>query len=599
MRAISLSLFRLLLGPLTLVLLVACASDESSPKKSDELDTQHLYINDSKIYSFEPNEGNSKTGKSFKHAVFNPGTIPLRLNTNEDKQGFEFIVFIDDNEVRILDYIEMRNFSLSTFSGQACNLYPRIVASDKAFVTGSKFVHHDSSVIVGLISSSENCEDIEKGSTHERLILLDFKIKDNRVKFEIDQVSESEIATITKTELMPSSVATKNKLFNGDLLIQYGDVDSKSFGFLGTSTPSNDIVFYNEDYEVEWSYDPGPNIDVIKVKQFSRTEALVSIDTEMYRLSINDIFTATQLSEDPLTSSLSKINTLFDQPTYDLPVFETEPAIYEIIENSLSFAVQIGNSVFSDTDNDLTHVNNPSDEASIVRVTPYLMSNSAIIIHTKQQNTDQVSIVEKDSDSEITLDTGNKKITMVRVAGNKVYVNLFDPDYPSDLSKAEARLYDAETNIDRLDPTIYKHSQFVSLPDARRTTPNIMLLSADISTSDSGVQSTSNPSLYAFDSNEINGRKQARSTEKGNKVLIDFSYGNFPHAIYLDSINESDPEKIDENVFGGSIIDDIHGDLLIESSINNERVAEKYFFNPGQEDPDANKFTLRRMSEIQ
>jgi len=623
MTAFLLPSFRLLLGLLTLTFLVACGSDETKSKKSDEIDTEHLYFSNNSIYSFEPGSSKSKTGKSIKRASYNEGTRPIKLNTNKDKQGYEFIAFVQGKKVKLINYVDMKITTLATIDQNAinskvCGLYPQEQVSFQEQgalqVTPQPTIFHDSSVIIE-ISTTETCAD-------STVSLVNFTINsDGEIKTSNpdDDIEISSIIQSTNAKDIIDQPNTQPEL-DGDLVVDQAyskynaELNETVTGRYATLAADNkaspqfsQLIHYDENYDIKWQLPLGSPGDTIKVTQINTTQVLISVGNKLFIKNIEELLSSGTVDTNNIP--ISNINELFveDEETKIPTISQPD---YNLVSNE--------NNLIVNDDGKLFHFEKPSFKPNPEPIfnsntKPDLESfkfditdNSTTVI---QQNlTDKKSISLKlASASDFTDPEGDiSNIQNFFIQGNQLFINAFiapdENDKPTNFLEAEATAYFIEINEHStlFIPKVFEHSQFIKPSDTRSSTSDILLLSSEVV----NVNDVKTPQLYKFDADQSNGRKQARSDEKGNKVKIDLSFGQLIGNKDMPSLDTGE-ELLNEIYLDsmlGTITNDIHGQLQVETAVefldddNNvayRRVSDLYFFKPNQSNPDDEDRTLR------
>jgi hypothetical protein len=136
---VSLPTLRLLLGMFALLLISACSDDgSSSSSPTNELKTKNLYFtsNDTsnEIRSFNP-----KTGKDIPIANFDSGeNTLLTLNTDNDEQGYEKIIYSLNNAIYLMDAENTKTkLKLASFATDVC-LFSSTIPDQLAFEGSTK-----------------------------------------------------------------------------------------------------------------------------------------------------------------------------------------------------------------------------------------------------------------------------------------------------------------------------------------------------------------------------------------------------------------------------------------------------------------------------
>jgi len=620
MTAFLLPSFRLLLGLLTLTVLVACGSDETKKKKSDKIDTEHLYYSNNNIYSFEPGSGNSKTGKSIKRASYNEGTLPVKLNTNEDKQGYEFVAFVQGNDKRKIKLLNYKNMKISTIAtldsstSKVCGLYPRELASEDSFKSSERVIHHDSSLILET-SATGTCTD-------SLVLLLDFKISSGGNIKDNGSVDNDTNTTILNQSTNANELLAqpdKQAELGGELLIDYTHTVSNinnrivgRFASFGVNNNINDqapqLIYYDDDYDIKWQLPLGSAGERLRVTQFNNAKILASVGKNLYIKEVEDIIEASDVDASKLPSS-GDFNTLFDTPEqHKLSQFD-----YEIASNKTELLIKDGQKlVLFDVSKDIAVSKTIFDGAQRVNLESFtfaLTDNGTTVVQLINSDKTALGFIppyDDDTPPLIGPDNTLNNIQHVFIKGNQVFVNTFiapaENGQPTNFLEAEATAYfiDLDGSDSNYELTVFENSQFIETSDTRNTSPKILLLSSDVDS----ANNVKRPKLYKFDADEENGRKQVRSDEKGNKVKIDFSYGKLLGNKDMSGLNSGEEllSEIYLDSITGSITDDIHGQLKVDTAIefldddNNvtyRRVSDLYFFKPDQSKPDNDDLSLR------
>jgi len=583
MRA-SLPTLRLLLGSLTFLFLVACTSDDNDVSQSDEINTFNFFVNDQSIYSF-----NSETTE-FARLLTSLDVGDNQhafMDTDEDKQGYEYLAYVENNAIYLLDYNKDNNGKVTLIkavSGTICGIFPQLIASEAAFnsdLTGREITHAKSMTIV--TANGANCDHATNFFDS-----LDFSQL-------IDD--DTQTNTVRLSSLNSALFYGDN---NGDNIINFSsapklDTDTNRTvglsGFLGYDLEGQQIQFtYTNSDKIDrnWRSQKAYNDTTIPtILQASKAHAIIQIDDNLFVTAVDTLFNINENTNSP-SSTQSLIDALFETTTATLNsstaitinktmaldrfLVKSDDRIYIYQDSALNEFLSLG----------LADASNFNDDDNVSDNEYFDLMSPGLLILIKEVNGKQILSYSKPSTTGPTGVLDADKIEF-KIINNELFVNTLNSQTNSGWEthwfKDEAQLNKPETH------TTYPNSRFIFAEDTRQEAHKLFLLSSDIGTSDGKLLI---PSLYKFDKTHTTGRLQERDEDKA--LDVDFSFGQFNVDV--------------ENTLEAEIINDEYGRLKLTGSATaqdnevnvGDNVEVHYFFNPSQTSAlKAADMSLKRM----
>jgi len=167
------SLVHIICLALFMMLLSACSRDLDEPKKVPEINSLNIFFEEMEyegirrgvVRSIDYDEGD---GLPKVRDFYSPGeNMAIALNTDAEKQGFEYAVYALNNEqsseVKLLDYdkdIDDKEQSLQKFQATICGVHSLVVSNPEAFDEDSDFALtalDDNAVIVSV--NDDTCDN--------------------------------------------------------------------------------------------------------------------------------------------------------------------------------------------------------------------------------------------------------------------------------------------------------------------------------------------------------------------------------------------------------------------------------------------------------
>jgi len=332
---VSLPTLRLLLGTLTFLLLTACGGGGSSSSSSaSEFDTLNLYFTENEIRSFNPT-----TGKSEYRADYDPGEHTLiPLDTDDDKQGYELVVYISDSTIKVMDYTDVKNpTDIATFdvNDEFC-IFPQVSAAQTSFEgdkKGERILLNQTSI---LVTPRENGTCSKERDTINR---IDFTSENNSISnITITEVNSSHLlgGTLLDFKHAPTTVTEEDKVGR--------------YGFLGYDNAGEQLHFYSSESTTIWET-ALPNTSLVNaiptIQQVTDKEVLIQQDGDLYLKDIAELFdvATTDSTTTPDIPSDSKVTALFENSS-SLKLTEAALDKIQIASNGTEFALVDGTAVY-------------------------------------------------------------------------------------------------------------------------------------------------------------------------------------------------------------------------------------------------------------
>lgn len=549
--------------------IIACHSDGNKKKETPEINTFNIFTFENSIYSF-----NEETGSSTKRGEFDEGEAQfIELNTDEDKQGYEFAVYVLDNKIFLLNYdksAERRTIELLEIdpSQTICGLISQKTASVQSFLDDT--ASNRSELDLPIISIEYQQSGLDCDSNTNSRDMLDFS-----------SVIEDPENT---RDIIRSSGQSAHIL--GGLIIDYTSVSSVtqnavagSSGFLGQDLSGNRLVFNYKikDVEDQWSSSFMPSTGSQFIKQVSNDQVLVQNDEELYVLNTKTLFEVNK-SDNNSTPIQEQIDAMFDMPLISLS--NATAISTNERTNTQSFVVKHENTLYlylSDLEK-LTQI--PSNETpasqNADKIAFDLLPNDTVLLLQEANNVQTLVAISPDSGASTTILTASK--VEFYIIDDKFYVNTLELE--AGAGWQAHRFVQLNNNFTF---KTYDNSRFIFTTNLQEERDDLYLLSSDEAPAEVMIK----PSLYKFDSGETNGRRKGKDK---NKNTVDFSYGSL-------NTNVSD-------VHASIVVNDEYGRITLQG-INEDTgvgraVIEQYYFDPSQEEAasDLDEQSLRLMSRF-
>jgi|GEM_PF-3856452 len=548
---VSLPTLRSLLGVFTLLLISGCSDDSSSSSSSSsDLNTVNLYFTDNEIRSFNP-----YTGQSTIRTKYDEGKQTLiTLNTDNDKQGYEFVIYTknkeinnskdEKNKIYSMDSETLKESPLADFDGEVC-IFPNAVPDQTAFegsTKGERILVDQTSIFV-IPSTNGECDKDTTTITN-----VDFTDKN---QIDISQISAAHFWGDTLLDDTYTPPDTNN------------DEDSNDpgrYGFLGYNNSSQQLNFYDHENNTLWET-PLPFVNSLPtIQQATQTEVLVQVDGILYLKNIAKLFDLAIIDSDPIPAE-SRVAAEFNLLTHTLT--ETNIDNLQVAGNGSTFAlVDDGEVWFYDEElkefGSLTSKNN-----SVLAVKIKMTDDGTLLVHRTFANSESLARIDTISGAEETIVDANigNKISF-HTQDNNIYINIFSQ------TGWQADWINAHSSRESFNNSLFTFSKNSRSANAET---EIFLISSDEESSSDGY--LTKPNLYAFDpANRVTGRKQNKDGNNSNK---DFIFGEF--SVDVKAISNSE------------IINDVYGRLELNvvreiiEGIDSD-VTDTYFFNPSETD---------------
>jgi len=570
MRAL-LPKLRLLLGSLTTLFLVSCTVSDAVTPPPEGINTLNIFFDNNKIYSVNADTGIAIERASFDSTTeaqtltnniflpqqtFSNGGMALSLNTDEGKQGFEYVAYLDQGSLYLLDYVTASRTFITNISGPICGIAPRFKASKFAF-TDLRKSNRSLVNLPSIVVAYPNGTDCSQENNF--LDLVDFSTL-------IDSDTGNDQATRQSFD---------KALFYGARIIDYtsgtvntdGIVANAKTGFLGYSTDSGILQFEYQDNDTFDSWQtllPYFN-SLPSIWQISNSLTLVQVDDKIYIIPIKTLFDINNSNEDS-TAIQSRIDALFSAPSKILPNSNTvtiseTPNLNSLLIKQGNTLLYYDNGVFSDISVGI--------ETNVIDVKFALISDSKAVVLKEFSGSSVLILIDTQTGSAITLIPSAEKIEF-EIKDNELYVNIYKQASSGDW---QAQFYDLNSI-----KTTYENSRFLFFSDGRHESNTIYLLSSDL-VEQADFSQKKLLSIYDFNPSEIDGRRKVRL----NNSNLGFSFGTL-------QINVN-------STLSSTIINDIYGYIKFDGATTNNNVSSNvinsYLFVPSQQEDNSVKQNLK------
>lgn len=548
-------------------LLIACHSSSSDPVSIPDINTFHIYTKVQTIYSF-----NEETGISTKRGEFDSGEQQfIELNLDEEKQGFEYAVYVYENSIYLLDYDKAKNAKttkLATIASDrvVCRLIPQTGSSKFAFSDRSKSNRSELNLPIVFIEYQQPGYDCDPETNLRDELNFSSAVADPQKLTDIKK-------TLGNTEKVLGSIVVDYSSAAKEVENNLSRYDET--GFLGHDLHGNRLVFnYSSNQETnQWEMSFYSSTGIQTIHQASSNHVLVQQDDDVYvvnakaLLNINKDVASTPVQE--------KIDILFEMPTYN---FDSSFALeFNKSQNKDSFLVKHNNTLYFYSSPNFVQI--PTNETiasqSATKLKFDLTSdNTALVI--QESNNIQTLIAISASTGQSTTIISASKIDFT-ILGNEFFVNTFETESSSGW---QAHWF-TRINNSYIKKT-YEQSRFIFSEDLREANNALYLLSSDDYSSNQVLKA---PNLFIFDKTQTNGRKKGKTSANS---YVDFNLGKL-------STDVSD-------ILSSKTINDIYATILLRGvngdSGLGQAVEERYYFNPSQEkaDPSFSEQSLTLMT---
>jgi len=462
----------------------------------DPINTFNLYFkpSDGTIRSYNPD-----TGLSIIRGDFNPDMDYLSLDTDGEKQGWEYLVYTLGQDIYVMEYdrdTRARITRIGRFTGTICGLRRQQMVSPRSFET------NDNPRI--LLDRKRIVVAIRQGGTCSSTTNLYYEIS-----FDIQE-------TVSESEIIRREINASNVL--GDVVIDYNFVDEENgglnsdkgrWGFLGYDRDGQQLVLRDNDYSVLWETTLA---DIESIQQVTSSLAIVQTRTRIYVLNIPELFSlAEQNEEDPILGQ-SRIAALFDFADYTL-IDDNDPEFFfgRYEGNNNSFVVENEDALSLRKDGMTTELLEKDNALFTLDYT--LMDNGTLLAIKRFSNT-QI-LVKVDPDSAVATTLVEADLIALKPKDEEIFINTL---HRQNSFGFEAHWVDSFGTL-----TSYGNSQFVFSDDLRNQGNRITLLSSDAVLQEYPLTA---PSLYVFDDTETNGRLRfIDPSDVNSNIESEFSFG--------------------------------------------------------------------------
>jgi len=562
---VSLPTLRLLLGMLTLLLISACSDDGSSSSNAKtDLKTTNIYFTQNEIRSFNPN-----TGLDIPLADYGNGEHKLlMLNTDNDKEGYEEIIYTNENTIYSMDTETLIKSSLaSVLNDTEVCIFPNTIPDQSAFegsTKGDRILVDHTSIFITPKTTTE-CD-----TEAAKITKVDFTDKDNIT------IREISAANLWGDTILDDTGSRSNTNDDGEVTSTPG-----RYGFLGSNfnslKSSVELSFYDHENNTLWATSFPVATALPTINQVTPTDVLIQINGELYLKSIEELFQAGVVDSGPITPD-SKVAALFDPTERIDPLLRTDISELQIASNGNTFAIEDDGKVFFYDETLKKFRSLEVEEDTVLKVQIKMTDDGTLLLHRTFANTESLLRINTTSDAiaSIVNDGPDHKINF-QTEDNNIYINT-----------SSQTDWQAEWINPQSTSVSYDKSMFVFSKNSRAANADteIFLIASDEEITTDG--NLTQAKLYAFDPGNIkNGRKQYRKDK--NSPITDFIFGEF--SVDIKSISSS---EITNDIYGrlktsnSETFNDVYGKLELnvirEDSGINSNGKDTYFFNPSETD---------------
>lgn len=550
-------------------LMTGCASDDDPAPPAAKLfntlnvlytvnDPGNNAFPDNEIYYYVDNPNASANQSAVLLAPYDKGDNRLlTLDTDLDLQGYEYSLFVRDNEVFLLDYDKDRNNTprgLVQTVGDICAIHPMRMISERSTEEDTRLepIYQDLPGFFIEVNATSSCTD--QGNTVYQ------------VEFSLDGGAEDN-TTISLADYSYIQGAYIVDFGSGGTTIQ-GEEQELRTGFLGYNHRNNLMVLYDTDFQPLWSASFPATAANFEVTQASRNMVAIQADDSLYVLSITEIFSAGP-NENPGDQSVeippsSEIQALLTTPS---EMLDSATLLGDKIVQSIDYFLIIDgfNIRQLDTVSRKFDPVNISQPIGLTDVSAQLRNQDKVLFVIKTTATEQQL-------SYIDLDGGSESASVVTASRIDTYLTLEDTYLNTYNSGSDT--FAAHWIDDKLNRTDYTNSQIVVADDLRTQDHAMFILGSDSAPAANGL---TEPTLYEFDEEEGDGRKREN---------IDDVFG----PVALGTLN-SDVDTI-------SAFTIVNDDYALLSTLDASGNASNYFMNPDEPDSLQNITRIDSASKV-
>jgi hypothetical protein len=586
---------RSLLGSLTLsfilFLLAGCTPDRSEPPAPADINTLNIFFNNQSIHFFD-SESDTSTELATFDAATEKFTKVIELNTNSNKQGYEFAAYASDDTIYLLDYDKdsvTRTHKLTEINAQLCGIAPSDLPSQYAYEDkhpSGRSIMHATEVILALTDhEAESDTACASENVHYESVSFDNLFDDdtrNDTVFErsllANGTASAEVNIVEPTAVLIIDYGTGNTALTEEEIEAEQELPNDAlFGHLYYEHESRNLNFkYTlDDIDFAWStqFPESETGNSVSIWQASTSDVLIKQNENLFVIPVSKFFNIDDFDNDITVPIQNRIDALFSTPNQ---VFESDPGLITLNKSKRndSFVIKTQNKLLYYPNPDDTNFialprSESADSLTKIKLDFDLTANNEVLVLKQDSETKQrLSIISTTSQEESTLVTteGNELVAdrvEFHILESTFFANTFNLDQNTTWQAHKFNKlnenYATET---------YENSRLLYLLNLHEPIDSLILISTN-----SNNPATSDimeiPSLYDFDADIDSGRKQARNEDN---ILVDLSFGWF-------NSNISD-------LTSGTIINDLYSRLNFDANHETIDVKELYFFNPSQEIPD-------------
>lgn len=528
MRCFSLTLRSATLFSM-MTLITACTSSESVESSSILINTANLFTADIEVPAGEDLVGlysfNSSNGRSAERARFYQGDeMSFAMNTNQSLQGFEYHAYVYQNEngrdaVYLYKYSKSASTKISelwNYDGEICAIHPVLKGNqsiyDEQARHKSKLAHHERINVEIPLTPSQACD-----STINQFIEISFE----------------EGLSSDKLKLTQLSLINRAALIDYDYLTTETDSDGKTLSFRGRDLGLFDnrngtMAMKSPEETLNWSTLIANNSDVIYATQTSNSQVLIQTNTDIYVVSIADLFFFEDVGSSVVPDNIERI--LFENSARTLDVPNPSSSVL-VASNGNTFIIQDGDALYIYLDGVFEKIYDIP--ATVFSIQMLMLDNNDIYIAQHYNNglSTLASVQQAGTDwltSTSILGGLSADQLIIETDSESLYISTFNLGSGADVGWQARIARDGE-----ITEGPFENSQFILSDRVDQIEKNAYLLSSNYVDANHYMIS---PSLYDLDIERPNGRQLKRDSsgaivrdEDGN--ALGNSYGTIDTTI--------------------------------------------------------------------
>jgi hypothetical protein len=451
--------------------MVGCSDSDDTPSAAPDIDTKHIYTRDATIYRFHP-----ESGQSTVIDTFDPGEHKFEpMDTDPDKQGYEYALYVKDNTIRLLNYSNAAGSAVELIDSpgaHVCSIHARDSAPEQAFNinVSDRFPAFDLFIMDVALNTDASCS-----ADTSVYYAIDF----------LDLVSGSRQFGVYPDWHQTSSAYVHGTMLKNHAPVVQEDPDTGAtvrWGYIGYDIANGLVSFHDQNNDLAWARAIPGDGSIPRFFQAARDRVLIQSGNALYLHTIaRDVFTIGQSTGDSDLPGMPPLDALFENPML-ITSFADGNNPVGIATDGASFAITDGRLIhfYDSSDNGgrlLEQVFPVAPDTEILKVR--LLPNGQqprIVVHTRTTDNNNnvlhsLSIVNAQTGGVLLAQSGDD--IQFEVASDELFFNVFS----SATGWTASHLVNpVEQMASRRD---YAQSLFAFADDRRSRDEYVLILSSD------------------------------------------------------------------------------------------------------------------------